>query len=68
MLDYKCPKKTRKRVVALMRVSKEEIKPRIEQILSDILSDKYEAKVSIKFEKSEDENDGDGGKSRNLKK
>lgn len=51
-----------------MRVSKEEIKPRIEQILSDILSDKYEAKVTIKFVKSEDVNNGNGSKSRNLKK
>lgn len=51
-----------------MKVSKEEIKPRIERILSDILSDKYEAKVTIKFDKSEDVDNGNSGKSRDFKK
>lgn len=30
-----------------------DIKERIEKVLSDILSDKYEAKVTVKFEKGE---------------
>lgn len=32
------------------------LKERIEQVLSDILSDKYECKVTLKFVKKEEEN------------
>lgn len=31
----------------------EDLKSRIEQVLSEILSDKYECKVTLRFEKSE---------------
>lgn len=41
-----------------MEVSREEIKSKIERILSDILSDKYEMEIKIKFEKSEELNNG----------
>ena len=41
-----------------MEVSREEIKSKIERILSDILSDKYEMEIKIKFEKSEEINNG----------
>ena len=41
-----------------MDVSEQEIKSKIERILSDILSDKHEAKITIKFSKSEDVNNG----------
>ena len=51
-----------------MKVSDEEIKSRIERILSDILSDKHEAKITIKFSKSEDVNNGNDDKSGNFKK
>lgn len=51
-----------------MRVSEQEIKSRIERILSDILSDKHEAEITIKFSKSEDVNNGNSNKSRNIKK
>lgn len=36
-----------------MFVSNQDIKPRIESILSDILSAKYDAKITIKFVKKE---------------
>ncbi len=36
-----------------MFVSNQDIKPRIESILSDILSAKYDAKITIKFVKRE---------------
>lgn len=45
-----------------MGVSKQEIKSKIERILSDILSDKHEAKITIKFSKSEDVNNGNNDK------
>lgn len=51
-----------------MKVSKEEIKSRIERILSDILSDKHEAKITIKFSKSEDVNNGNNDQTRSIKK
>lgn len=41
-----------------MDVSEQEIKSKIERILSDILSDKHEAKITIKFSKSEEVNNG----------
>lgn len=41
-----------------MEVSEQEIKTKIERILSDILSDKHEAKITIKFSKSEEVNNG----------
>lgn len=34
-----------------------ELKERIEKLLSDILSDKYECKVTLRFEKKELENE-----------
>lgn len=37
-----------------MFVSNQDIKPRIESILSDILSAKYDAKITIKFVKKEE--------------
>lgn len=37
-----------------MFVSSQDIKPRIESILSDILSAKYDAKITIKFVKKEE--------------
>lgn len=51
-----------------MEVSDEEIKSRIERILSDILSDKHEAKITIKFSKSEDVNNGNYDSGRYFKK
>lgn len=45
-----------------MEVSREEIKSKIERILSDILSDKYEMEIKIKFEKSEELNNGNDNK------
>ena len=51
-----------------MEVSEREIKSRIERILSDILSDKHEAKITIKFSKSEDVNNGNHDSSRHFKK
>lgn len=45
-----------------MKVSDEEIKTKIERILSDILSDKHEAKITIKFFRSEDVNNGNNDK------
>ena len=50
-----------------MKVSDKEIKSRIERILSDILSDKHEAKITIKFSKSEDVNNGNRNQSRNFR-
>lgn len=35
-----------------------DLKTRIEQLLSEILSDKYECKVTLHFEKKENENAG----------
>lgn len=49
-----------------MKVSEQEIKSRIERILSDILSDKYDAKITIKFSKSEDVNNGNDDSSRHI--
>ena len=39
-------------------MSNKDIKAKIEQILSDILSDKYEMEIKIKFEKSEEVSNG----------
>lgn len=50
----------------MRKVSKADIKARIEDILSDILSDKYEMEIKLKFEKSEEINDGNDNKSRNF--
>ena len=50
-----------------MEVSKEEIKSKIERILSDILSDKHEAKITIKFSKSEDVNNGNSNQTGNIR-
>lgn len=50
-----------------MEVSKEEIKSKIERILSDILSDKHEAKITIKFLKSEDVNNGNSNQTRDIR-
>ena len=49
-------------------MSDKDIKIKIEQILSDILSDKYEMEIKIKFEKSEEENDGNSDSSRDITK
>ena len=50
-------------------VSKEDIKSRIEIILSDILSAKYDAKITIKFVESKEKNVNDNGNtSRNIRK
>ena len=35
-----------------------DLKTRIENLLSEILSDKYECRVSLKFEKKENANEG----------
>lgn len=48
-------------------MSNEDIKTRIEEILSDILSDKYEAKITIKFFKDEESSDGDCNKSGDFR-
>lgn len=50
-----------------MEVSSEDIILKIEKILSDILSDKYDAKVTIKFIKK-DETNGDHNTSRDIKR
>lgn len=34
-----------------------DLKKRIEQVLSDILTDKYECKVTLRFEKKEKKNE-----------
>lgn len=34
-----------------------ELKNKIEKVLSEILSDKYECKVTLRFEKRKEEND-----------
>jgi len=47
-------------------VSDKDIKAKIEQILSDILSDKHELKIKIKFEKKEVEGNGDYNSSRSI--
>jgi hypothetical protein len=48
-------------------VSERDIKARIEEILSDILSDKYEAKITIKFLKDEEIQNGNSNQSRNFR-
>lgn len=47
----------------MRKVSREDIKARIEEILSDILSDKYEMEIKLKFEKSEELHNGNDDKS-----
>lgn len=50
-------------------MSNKDIKARIEEILSDILSDKYEAKIKIKFvDKKEIYDNGNTYSSRNISK
>jgi hypothetical protein len=44
-------------------VSKQDIKSRIERVLSDIFSDKYDAEIGIKFKKR-GMSDGDSNSSR----
>lgn len=39
-------------------MSNKDIKAKIEQILSDILSDKYEMEIKIKFEERKDVDNG----------
>lgn len=52
-----------------MIVSDKDIKPRIELILSDILSKKYDAKITIKFVALEEENaNGNSNPSRGIQK
>ena len=51
----------------MKKVSDSDIKSRIEEILSDILSDKYEAKIKIKFCKEEEKNNGNRNKAGNFK-
>lgn len=48
-------------------MSKEDIKSRIEMILSDILSAKYDAKITIKFVELKEKNvNGNRNTSRNI--
>lgn len=50
-----------------MFVSNQDIKPRIESILSDILSVKYDAKITIKFVKKEEKKKyGNGNSTRGF--
>ena len=42
-----------------MEVSKIDIKSRIETVLSDILSDKHDARIRIKFGHAREDYDGD---------
>ena len=49
-------------------MSNKDIKTKIEQILSDILSDKYEMEIKIKFEKSEERINGNSNSSRDFTK
>ena len=48
-----------------MEVSGQDIKAKIEKTLSDILSRKYDAKITVKFEK-EKRNNGNSNQSRTI--
>jgi hypothetical protein len=49
-----------------VEVSAIDIKARIEQILSEILSDKHEAKITIRFGESGEDSNGDYDTSGNI--
>jgi len=44
-------------------VSREDIKSKVERILSDILSDKYDMNITVRFEKAEESRDNEEGRS-----
>lgn len=50
-------------------MSRQDIISKIEEILSDILSAKHDAKITIKFVKSREKNqNGDSNTSKNIRK